>query len=651
MCGIAGAVQRGLTSEQWQENLERMGRSLAHRGPDDAGFWADAEVGIGFAHRRLAIVDLSPEGHQPMFSPDGRFSLIYNGEIYNFPKLRQQLLERGHHFRGHSDTEIMLAAFCEWGVHSALERFIGMFAFALWDRSSDTLTLARDRLGEKPLYYGWQGNSFLFGSELKALRTHPTWNAEINRNALALYVRHNYIPNPYTIFQEIYKLPPATYLTLHLSGLAHKELPVPTPYWSAQAIAEAGQSVQFNGTDSEAVKHLDTLLRNAVAQQMLADVPLGAFLSGGIDSSTVVALMQAQSSQPVRTFSIGFEQDDYNEARYAKAVAEHLGTDHTELYVTHDEALATIPLLPQLYDEPFADSSQISTYLVSQLARQHVTVSLSGDGGDELFGGYNRYFWSSNIWKKISWMPPIARKTGAGILTALSPTTWDRVFDKLSYALPSAVKQPQTGDKLHKLSEILTVPNPEAMYLGLVSYWKQPSQLVYHGTEAPTVLTNPSRWANLSDFTHRMMYLDTVSYLPGDILVKVDRASMGASLESRVPMLDHRIVEFAWTLPLSMKVRNGQGKWILRQVLEQYVPPSLFNRPKMGFGVPIDHWLRHPLRDWAENLLDKQRLSNEGFFDPVPIHQKWQEHLSSKGSWHYYLWGILMFQAWQEHWK
>lgn len=651
MCGIAGALQRGLTREQWQENLERMGTSLAHRGPDDAGFWVDAEVGIGFAHRRLAIVDLSPEGHQPMFSKNGRFCLIYNGEIYNFPKLRQELLSLGHSFRGHSDTEVMLAAFCEWGIRRSLERFIGMFAFGLWDRSNHTLILARDRLGEKPLYYGWQGSSFLFGSELKALRAHPSWNGTINRNALTLYLRHNYVPSPHTIFQEIYKLPPATYLTLNLAKQISQEFPVPTPYWSARHIAEKGQETVFQGSDAEAIKQLDTLLRDAVAQQMVADVPLGAFLSGGIDSSTIVALMQAQSNRPVRTFSIGFEKDDYNEAQYAKAVANHLGTDHTELYVTHDEALAAIPLIPQLYDEPFSDSSQIPTYLVSHLARQHVTVSLSGDGGDELFGGYNRYFWGRDIWKKIGWMPLAARRTCAGLITSLSPGTWDTVANKLAFALPKTVRQPQTGDKLHRLSEILALSSPEEMYLGLVSHWKQPDKIVRHGVEAPTILTIPDSWATLPDFTQRMMYLDLVSYLPDDILVKVDRASMAVSLESRVPMLDHRVVEFAWALPLSMKIRNGQGKWILRQVLEQYVPNSLTERPKMGFGIPIGDWLRGPLRDWAENLLDAQRLNEDNFFNPTPIRQKWQEHLSGEGHWHYALWDILMFQAWWDQWK
>jgi asparagine synthase (glutamine-hydrolysing) len=616
--------------------------TLIHRGPDDSGSWIDPEAGIALGHRRLAIVDLSPEGHQPMVSADGRYVVAFNGEIYNFLELRSQLKAFGHHFRGHSDTEVMLASFSQWGLDEAIERFNGMFAFALWDRQERVLHLGRDRLGEKPLYYGWMGNTFLFGSELKALKAHPDFQAEINRNALALFLRFGYIPAPYSIYQGIYKLPPGTILTWR--GGANR--PEPVSYWSAKKVAELGAAEPFIGSEQEALFQLEALLKDAVGLRMVADVPLGAFLSGGIDSSTVVALMQAQSSQPVKTFTIGFYEDGYNEAQHAKAVAQHLGTDHTELYVTPQETLAVIPKLPILYDEPFADPSQIPTFLVSQLARQHVTVSLSGDGGDELFAGYDRYFSGNRIWQKIGWMPRPLRQTAARILTSLSPQTWDWGLTHFAALLPAMLKQPTPGTKLHLLADFLAAPNSEAIYMHLVSHWKNPEALVVDSSEPPTALSDRQRWAQLPRFTQRMMYLDTVTYLPDDILVKVDRASMGVNLEARVPFLDHRVVELAWRLPLSMKISGTQGKWLLRQVLYKYVPKNLIERPKMGFGVPIDSWLRGPLRDWAEALLDERRLQQEGFLNPQLIRQKWEEHLSGEWDWQYYLWDVLMFQAW-----
>ena len=618
--------------------------TLVHRGPDDGGVWEDIRAGIALGNRRLAIVDLSPEGHQPMRSASGRYVLAFNGEIYNFWMLREELEGRGHPFRGHSDTEVMLAAFTEWGIEGALERFNGMFAFALWDREERSLHLARDRMGEKPLYYGRMGDVLLFGSELKALRAHPRFKGEVSRNALALYLRHNYIPAPYTIYEGIRKLPPGTRLTIDEAGNA----PGPVPYWSAKEAAERGVANPFGGSEAEAVDELDGLLRDSIGMRMIADVPLGAFLSGGIDSSTVVALMQAQSDRPVKTFSIGFYEDEYSEADYAKEVARHLGTDHTELYVTPEEAMSVIPKLPTLYDEPFSDSSQIPTYLVSELARRHVTVSLSGDGGDELFAGYNRYFWGRSIWHKIGWVPPALRGAAAGALTAVSPQGWDRIFKRLGPVLPGKVRQRMPGDRLHKLAGVLSVKSPEAMYMSLVSLWQRPDFIVVGGSEPPTTLTDPGRWAELPDFTQRMMYLDTVTYLPDDILVKVDRASMGVSLEGRIPFLDHRLVEFAWRVPLGMKIKDGKGKWLLRQVLNRYVPKKLIERPKMGFGVPIDAWLRGPLREWAEDLLNERRLSGEGFFDPYPIREKWSEHLSGRRNWQYQLWDVLMFEAWLE---
>ncbi|OAD18664.1 asparagine synthase (glutamine-hydrolyzing) [Candidatus Thiomargarita nelsonii] len=482
---------------------------------------------------------------------------------------------------------------------------------------------------------------FLFASELKALRAHPAWRGEINREALPLLLRHDYVPTPYSIYKGIYKLRQGTLLSLPLSAAKAGEIPEPVAYWSAKAAAEQGTMAPFTGTKTEAIDKLDQLLRDAIKLRMEADVPLGSFLSGGIDSSTVVALMQAQSERAIKTFSIGFREEGYNEAEHAKAVAQHLGTAHTELYVTPEETMAVIPRLPTLWDEPFSDPSQVPTFLVSQLARQHVTVSLSGDGGDELFGGYNRYFWGRRIWKNIGWMPSSSRWLMAKALNSLSPQLFNRgPLRKL--------KQPQMIDKLQKLAEIVAVDSPESMYKQLISDWKYPESAIINVKEPLTVVSDKQQWAKLPDFTEWMMYLDLVSYLPDDILVKVDRASMGVSLESRVPLLDHRVVEFAWQLPLSVKIHQNQGKWLLRQVLYRYVPKELIERPKMGFGIPIDNWLRGPLREWAEALLNPARLQREGFFNHVVIQEKWLEHLSGKRNWQYSLWNVLMFQAWLE---
>jgi asparagine synthase (glutamine-hydrolysing) len=644
MCGITGffTTERQISNEDIGRIVQNMCQLLIHRGPDDGGSWVDGEVGIALGHRRLSIVDLSPEGHQPMISADGRYVIVFNGEVYNFPELRKQLQSLGYSFRGHSDTEVMLSSFCQWGVLEATQRFNGMFAFALWDRQERVLHLGRDRIGEKPLYYGWCGNTLIFASELKAFKVHPHFQPEINRDALALFLRFSYIPAPYSIYQGIYKLPPATLLSWNGKTIH----PQPVPYWSARIAAESGVAYPFTGSENEAIVNLEALLKDAVRMRMLADVPLGAFLSGGIDSSTTVALMQAQSQQPVKTFSIGFHEQNYNEAQYAKSVAQHLGTDHTELYVTSKEALAVIPKLPSLYDEPFSDASQVPTFLVSQLARNHVTVTLSGDGGDELFAGYNRYFWGRSIWQRIGWIPKTVRHSIAKALTSVSPQTWNRGCAVVDAMLPAKLKLGVSGDNLHKLASILAVPNPDIMYAGLVSHWQEQEEVVIGSSELSTVLNNPNLWASLSDFTERMMYLDLMSYLPDDILVKVDRASMGVSLESRIPFLDHRVVEFAWQIPLSMKIRGNQGKWLLRKVLYKYVPKELIERPKMGFGIPIDNWLREPLREWAEDLLDESRLRTEGYLNPQAIRQKWDEHQSGDRNWQYYLWDVLMFQAW-----
>ncbi len=646
MCGIAGFIDR--TVQHPERILAEMTEVISHRGPDNAGYWCDNNVGLALGHRRLSILDLSPAGHQPMASASGRYVVTYNGEIYNFSSICAELEQLGvRSWRGHSDTEVMLEAFDTWGVEATVGRLVGMFAIALWDRQERQMFLIRDRLGEKPLYYGCYQNSFLFGSELKVIKKHPAFVADIDRSALALYMRYCYIPAPYTIYKGVQKVPPGTIVSIKVadSGIQVSD---PVPYWSAQKAATDGLQDQFSGSDREAVSALEDLLSDAVGNQMVADVPLGAFLSGGIDSSAIVALMQAQSSRPVKTFTIGFDNEGYNEAIHAKAVARHLGTEHTELYVSPDDALSVIPQLPVLYDEPFGDSSQIPTFLVSKLSRQHVTVSLSGDGGDELFGGYNRYTWSKSIWSRIGRIPKKVRSGAAPAITSLSPKTWDTLFTLCGPILPSRMKQRLPGEKLHKLAGVIGSDNPVEMYRQLASTWKNPCQVVNGGKEPITTLTSTGDWLKSDDIIELMMYLDLITYLPDDILVKVDRAAMGVSLETRVPLLDHRVVEFAWKLPQRMKIRNGCGKWILRQVLFNHVPRELIERPKMGFGVPIDEWLRGPLKEWAECLLDERRLLQEGYLNPKPITDLWHEHLSGRRNRQHHLWNVLTFQAWLE---
>lgn len=645
MCGFAGFLGTGMAGQvpDLEQVLRGMGHSIAHRGPDDAGVWLDAPAGIGLAHQRLAIVDLSAAGHQPMVAASGRYVLAYNGEIYNHLELRGQLASLGvADWRGHSDTETLLAAVDAWGVQAAVERVIGMFAFALWDRRDATLTLCRDRLGEKPLYCGWQGATFLFGSELKALRVHPAFRAGIDRNALALLMRHNYIPAPYSIYQGIHKLLPGSLLTVSTRDRDHQ----PRPYWDARQVVATGLAKPFSGTPMDAVDTLDTLLRDAVGRQMAADVPLGAFLSGGVDSSLVVALMQAQSTRPVKTFTIGFHEQAYNEAHHAQAVARHLGTDHTELYLSAQEAIAVIPDMPRHYDEPFADASQIPTCLVARMTRQHVTVSLSGDGGDELFGGYTRYLMGEQLWARLSRLPPGLRRLCARLIRSGSATAWNRLLGPVQACLPHHLAQANIGDKLHKGAGVLAAGNAMDLYRLLVSHWNAPGDIVPGAIEPPTVLTEPAWQPQAGDSVHQMMALDMLSYLPDDILVKVDRAAMAVSLETRVPLLDHRVVEFAWSLPLSYKLRRGVGKWPLREVLARYLPRPLIERPKMGFGVPLADWLRGPLREWAEDLLGESALQGAGHFHPALVRQRWSQHLSGQHDWAYPLWDVLMAQAW-----
>ena len=653
MCGVAGVL--GYREGHPSLVVSDMVASLRYRGPDDAGVWSDPSVGVGLAHVRLSILDLSPQGHQPMVSASGRYVITFNGEVYNFAELRCELEDQGERFRGHSDTEVMLAAIERWGLNHAITKFVGMFAFGLWDRETRKIHLVRDRLGIKPLYFGWAGSSLLFASELKAIRGTKEFVPDVDRRALVLFMRLGYVPAPYSIYRNVYKLMPGCVLTIGLEQVATRNgfsaspddssaTWKPVRYWSAKHVAENGVRASFDGSESEAVDQLEDLLGQAVKLRMVADVPLGAFLSGGLDSSVVVALMQAQSTKPVRTFTIGFQESEYDEAIYAKRVAAHLGTDHVELYVTAEHARSVIPRLPAMYDEPFGDSSQIPTFLVSELARQQVTVALSGDGGDELFAGYNRYFWGRQLWRRLSFLPICARGAAAKAMQAFSPDMWQSVYMMLSRFLP-AVQNP--GDKVHKLANLLALRDPDAMYLGMVSLWWEPTTVVIGTVEPTTLLTERANWPHLPDFTMRMMYLDLVTYLPDDILTKVDRASMAVSLEARLPLLDHRVVEFAWRLPLSLKIRTeGEGKWLLRQVLDRYVPKELINRPKVGFALPIDRWLRGPLQEWGESLLDIRQMQNEGFLNPGPIRERWQEHVSGKRNWQHSLWNVLMFQAW-----
>ena len=643
MCGLTGFWARGQHAADMEVTAVAMADRIRHRGPDDDGVWIDAAAGVAIAHRRLSILDLSPAGHQPMASFSGRWVLAYNGEIYNHLDLRRRLESEGAApaWRGHSDTETLLAAIEAWGVEATLARSVGMFAIVLWDRAEKALWLARDRIGEKPLYYGWQGNTLLFGSELKALRAHPGFHASIDRGALALLLRHNYVPAPYSIYEGIFKLPPGTWLRI---GAGQRDVE-PVAYWSLAEVAERGTASPFPGSEVEALDELERHLGNAVRGQMVADVPLGALLSGGIDSSTITALMQANSARPVRTFTIGFDERQYDESTHARAVAVHLGTEHTELRLSGDDALALVPTLPSMYDEPFADSSQLPTHLVMKLARQHVTVALSGDAGDELFGGYNRYFLGPKTWRRIGWMPSALRRAlGAG-LTAFPASSVNRLLGPLGARAGIALP----GDKAHKLgSRLREVRSLDDLYVSLVSEWPNAGGMVVNGCMPPNLLDERLRWPKLHDPAARMMAMDGLTYLPDDILVKVDRASMAVSLETRAPFLDRDVIEFAWTLPMSMKLRDGKGKWLLRRLLDRYVPRELVERPKRGFSIPLDDWLRGPLREWAEALLAEDRLKREGYLDPHPIRMAWQRHLQGKASVGQRLWSVLMFQAWQK---
>jgi len=639
MCGIAGLVdlKRHFQSDVLRSIASRMAGTLRHRGPDDEGVWIDGETGVALGHTRLAIIDLSPAGAQPMVSSCGRFVLSYNGEVYNAPELRAELEAAGRRFRGHSDTEVMVEGFAVWGVRQTVERLIGMFAFAAWDRSNRRLTLVRDRLGIKPLYWGHIDGSLVFSSELKALKCIPGWQGEIDRDALAGFLRYGYVPTPKCIYRGLNKLAPGTLLECGEDGEVWH-----TAYWTLQDVAERGEASLLDLPEADAQDMLEALLADAVRRRMVADVPLGMFLSGGIDSSTVAALMQANSAQPIRTFSVGFREEAYDEASHAREVAAHLGTKHTELYITPAETQAVIPKLPQIYDEPFADSSEIPTYLVSEMTRRHVTVALSGDGGDEVFAGYNRYGQGLALAKTIRALPKALRQAMAGAMTSVAPDTWDY----MSLAVPSRVRPRLVGDKIHKLAAVL----PEdsiGFYRHLITQWPEASSLV-RGAAAPdeSLVQASAVRDRFGDDVAWMQYLDTLTYLPDDILTKVDRASMAVALEVRVPLLDHRVVELSWRLPQRLKLRRGVGKWLLRQIAYKYVPKTLLERPKMGFAVPIDQWLRGPLKDWAEDLVGSL-TSNDALLDGPPIAKKWREHQSGARNWQYFLWNVLMYEAWR----
>jgi len=633
MCGIVGFITPGLTNAMTlMRYVSGMASAIIHRGPDDEGAWVDESAGLAFGHRRLSIQDLSPAGHQPMASHCGRWVITYNGETYSNAELRPLLEAKGVVFRGHSDTEVMVEAIAAWGLEAAVKQFIGMFAFALWDRKDHTLYLVRDRLGVKPLYWGTARATFLFGSELKALQAHPDFSPNLNEQALAAYLKHAYVPTPLSIYEGIYKLPPGTILCRTSDGRLTQKT-----FWSLEDVITRGLSSleqEPNPSPDEALASLEELLNDAVNRRMIADVPLGTFLSGGVDSSLVTAIAQKHSARPVQTFTIGFGEKEYNEAPYAKAIASHLGTQHTELFITPRACLDVIPHLPHLYDEPFADSSQIPTFLLSRLARQSVTVALSGDGGDELFGGYSRYLWGDTLWKIIRHTPFCSSL--ATLLTIIPPGGWER----LSSLIPASRRPRKAGHKIHKVARSMAAKTPEALYDSLISYWADPTEALPHMDAPDMTRFSPQ----LSDFVSQMQAFDTTTYLPDDILTKVDRASMGVSLEARVPLLDHRIAEWAWAQPNSLKIKGKTSKWLLRQLLYKHVPADLIDRPKAGFSLPMDIWLRGPLREWAEDLLSPGTLKDT--FDPAPIRQLWKDHLKKRADHKEPLWTILMFEAW-----
>lgn len=643
MCGFAGFLSSPVSSGEGNATLDRMAASLNLRGPDERGVWLSEMGTVGMAHRRLSVLELGPQGHQPMISSSGRFVIAYNGEIYNYRELKTELEKDGASFRGQSDTAVLLAAIERWGIEKALDRLVGMFAFALWDEHEKRLILARDRFGEKPLYYGWQANVFLFGSTLQPLRQHPAWVGGVDRQALAGLVRYDYIPAPLSIHPGIERLLPGTWLEMAWRNGRWQERQI--TYWSVLAAARSAKASPFSGNLCSAADALEAHLVRTLKGQMLADVPLGAFLSGGIDSSAVVALMQGLSGRPVKTFTIGFDDPAYDESAAAEAVAAYLGTSHTSCRLTQVEVFEFIPRLASIYDEPFADASQIPTALVSQVARRDVTVALSGDGGDEIFGGYNRYLFGPSVHAYCNTLPPLLRRLIGQSLRLFAPSTWDSLFGFMA----DSSRPRHLGEKLHKLAGVLPATNSRELFQRLATYWHGDFPLVGCGENSAGSGLDDGVWQLDWPFAEQMMLADTLSYLPDDILVKVDRAAMGVSLETRAPFLDHRLFEFVWSLPLKYRIRDKQSKSVLRELLYRHVPRSLIERPKSGFALPIGQYLRGPLRHWAESMLDPARLRQEGYFDVGRVRIAWDQHCSGRFNRQYELWSILMFQAWLDH--
>lgn len=655
MCGLTGLIDpQRRDGDALSGIVGTMTGRLRHRGPDSGGVWTDDELGLGLGHRRLSIVDLSAEGHQPMLSASGRYVIVFNGEIYNFAAMRSELAIVGSAYRGHSDTEVLLTAIEHFGLDGALERAVGMFALALWDRKERKLHLARDRIGKKPLYYGWAGKSFVFASELKAIAAHPNFTPAVNRDALTAYFRYQYVPAPHSIWQGIHKLPAGHRLTIDPADLFRNDrISLPDQavcYWSMKEASESGAAQPFMDGPEEALDLLEATLSQAVAERMIADVPLGSFLSGGVDSSLIVAMMQAQSRDPVKTFTIGFNEGFYDEAAAAREVARHIGTDHTEFTVTPGDALSIIPSLSEIYDEPFADPSAVPTAQICKLARTKVTVCLSGDGGDEVFAGYGRYALATRLGERFERVPRWLRSVAGRGMTGVPVGVWDAALQGIAGRALPGLRGGISGDRVHKLASLMGAGDGDALYHALISLNRDPENLVRHGREPLSPFTDPAQASELANPLHRMMYRDTISYLPDDILVKVDRASMAVGLEVRAPLLDHRVIEMAWRMPPAMLNMDGRGKWPLRQLFDRYLPAEFRERPKQGFSVPIAEWLRGPLRDWADDLFDGVRMEDDGLLNPAPVRKMWAEHLSGNRNWAAHLWTVAMFQSWRRRW-
>ena len=643
MCGITGFISFELNNIIFKESINNMANKLINRGPDDQGIWCDPNLGIAMAHRRLSIVDVSTAGHQPIFSGCERFCMTFNGEIYNHHDLRLALPE-SINWRGHSDSETLINAISFWGLKKTLKEIVGMFAFVIWDRYKKKLIMVRDRLGEKPLYYGYVGKNLVFASELKAIEVFPNFKKRINRKSLEMYLKFGYIPAPYSIYENIYKLLPGNFIEFSLEDINSKNTPKSSKYWSFESIAEVQQSNTYLSSDNESIDYLENLLKNTISGQLLGDVPIGAFLSGGIDSSSVVGIMQNQSSNPVNTFTVGFDEFGYDESKIAKEISSYFGTNHKDFILSPNDALDIIPKLHDIYDEPFSDVSQIPTFFLSKFASEHVKVCLSGDGGDESFCGYYRHIAGPKIWRTLRYIPFPLRRIIVKFIQIFPISSWDSFYYYCETFLPKYLRINSPGLKLQKLSELINTNSLFELYLSLISSWQSPENIILNSNSIET--NYPFKNLKLNDYHHELMYMDSINYLPNDILVKLDRAAMASSLETRLPFLDHRLIEFSWRIPLGMKLRNKKSKWLLRQVLKRYLPENLIDRPKAGFSVPIAGWLRGPLKSWAENLMDDKLIESQGYFSVIPIKKKWQEHLSGKQDWSQQLWTILIFQSW-----